>query len=140
MAKDKYSKYFFKNPIVKGKFGPRLRFYSREHPEVGEKNYSLLWNCITEAHTMVEDAHAHPFDQFLHFYSANSLDITQFDAEIEISLGEEGEKHIITEPTILHIPKNTLHCPLVFKVVRKPVIFMNIALTPEYIMHAVRKP
>lgn len=133
MAKSKYAKYFFKNPIVQGKFGPRLIFFSRQHPEVGEKNFSVLWNCVTEAHVMVKDPHAHDFDQFLHFYGANSLDITQFDAEIEISLGEEGEKHVITEPTVLHIPKDTIHCPLNFKVVRKPVIFMNVALTPQYI-------
>jgi hypothetical protein len=49
-----------------------------------------------------------------------------------MSLGEEGEKHIITEPTVLHLPKGTIHCPLNFKVVNKPVIFMNVALTPQY--------
>lgn len=134
MAKDKYGKYFFKNPIMPGKFCPRLIFFSRQHPEVGEKNFSVLWNCITEPFLMVKDAHSHDFDQFLHFYGANSMDITEFDAVIEMSLGEEGEKHIITEPTVLHIPKGTIHCPLNFKVVNKPVIFMNIALTPQYVM------
>ena len=118
IAESKYGKYFFKNPIVKGRFGPRLIFYSRQHPEVGEKNFSVLWNRVTEAHTMVQDAHSHDFDQFLHFYGSNSLDITSFDAEVEISLGEEGEKRLIIEPTILHIPKDTIHCPLIFKAVR----------------------
>jgi hypothetical protein len=131
MAQGKFAKYFFKKPIVQGKFGPRLIFYSRQHPEVGEKDFSVLWNCVTEAYLMVADPHAHDFDQFLHFYGGNSLDITQFDAEVEITL--EGEKYTITEPTVLHIPKNTIHCPLNFKVVRKPVIFMNVALTPQYI-------
>ena len=134
MAKDKYGKYFFKNPIMKGQFCPRLIFFSRQHKEVGEKNFSVLWNCITKPFLMVKDAHTHDFDQFLHFYGANSLDITEFDAVIEMSLGEEGEKHIITEPTVLHIPKDTIHCPLIFKVVNKPVIFMNVALTPQYVM------
>ncbi len=55
-------------------------------------------------------------------------------------MGEEGEKHIITEPTILHIPKDTIHCPLNFKVVNKPVIFMNVALTPQYVMGPPPKP
>jgi len=127
----KFTKYFFKNPIVQGKFGPRLIFYSRQHPEVGEKDFSVLWNCVTEAYLMVADPHAHDFDQFLHFYGGNSLDITQFDAEVEITL--EGETYTITEPTVLHIPKNTIHCPLNFKIVRKPVIFMNVALTPQYV-------
>ena len=133
MATDKYGKYFFKNPIVDGKFCKRLVFFSRQHPEAGEKNFSVLWNCITEPFLMVKDAHAHDFDQFLHFFGANSLDISEFDAVIEMSLGEEGEKHIITEPTVLHLPKGTIHCPLNFKIVNKPVIFMNVALTPQYV-------
>jgi hypothetical protein len=134
MAKDKYGKYFFNNPIVSGMFCDRLIFFSRQHPEVGEKNYSVLWNCVTEPFLMVKEAHAHDFDQFLHFYGADSTNIKKFDAVIEIYLGEECEKHIITGPTVLHIPAGMIHCPLNFKVVNKPVIFMNVALTPQYIM------
>ncbi len=133
MAGGKYDKFFISKPITPGKFCDRLVFYSRNYEAVGEKNYSVLWNCITEPFLMVNDPHSHDFDQFLHFYSANSLDITDFDAEVEMSLGEEGEKHVITEPTVLHIPAGVIHCPLNFKVVNKPVIFMNVALTPEYV-------
>jgi hypothetical protein len=140
VAKDKYGKYFFKNPIVPGKFCDRLIFFSRQHPEVGEKNFSVLWNCITGPFLMVNEPHAHDFDQFLHFYGADPMHMKDFGAVVEISLGEEGEKHIITEPTVLHIPKNTIHCPLNFKVVNKPVIFMNIALTPQYVMGKDGKP
>ena len=130
MAESIYDKWFFRNPIVPGKFVDRLIFYSRDH--VGEKPLSVLWNCITEPYLMVNDPHAHDFDQFLHFYGADSLHIGDFQAEVEITLGEEMEKHVITETTVLYIPAGTLHCPLDFKVVRKPVIFMNVALTPEY--------
>ena len=132
MAEGKYGKYFIKNPISPGKFCDRLMFFSRQHESIGEKNFSVLWNCITEPFFMVNEPHAHKFDQFLHFYGADPLKITDFDAEVEISLGEEGEKHVITEPTVLHIPKDTVHCPLNFKVVNKPIIFMNVALTPQY--------
>lgn len=134
MAKDKYGKYFFKNPIVPGKFCDRLMFFSQQHAETEEKNFSILWNCITEPFLMVNDPHAHDFDQFLHFYSADPKHMKEFDAVVEIYLGKEQEKHIITEPTVLHIPKDTIHCPLNFKTVNKPVIFMNIALTPQYVM------
>lgn len=130
MAGSKYKKYFFEKPIVEGKFAPRLMFFSKQH--AGEKNFSLLWNCITEPFLIAEEAHSHDFDQFLHFYGGNSMNITDFDAEVEFFIGEEGEKHIITEPTIVHIPKGLIHCPLNFKVVNKPVIFMNVALTPQY--------
>jgi hypothetical protein len=132
MAGGKYDKYFIKKPIVPGKFCDRLVFFSRNYEVVGKKNFSILWNCITEPFLMVNDPHSHGFDQFLHFYGADSLHIADFDAVVEISLGEEGEKHIIAEPTVLHIPAGMIHCPLNFKVVNKPVIFMNVALTPEY--------
>ena len=130
MAENKYGKYFFEKPIADGRFAPRLVFYSKNY--VGEKDFSVIWNCITEPFLMAKDPHSHDFDQFLHFYGANSLNITDFDAEVELSLGEEGEKHIITESTVVHIPKGLIHCPLNFKVVNKPVIFMNVALTPQY--------
>ena len=38
------------------------------------------------------------------------------------------EKHLITEPTVLHIPAGVLHGPLEFKKVDGPVVFMNVAL------------
>ncbi|MCJ7604593.1 MAG: hypothetical protein MUO19_00980 [Dehalococcoidales bacterium] len=138
MAEGKYDRWFIKNPIVPGKFCDRLIFFSRNH--VGEKNFSVLWNCITEPFLMVNDPHSHDFDQFLHFYSADSLNITDFDAEVEMSLGNEGEKHVITEPTVLHIPSGMIHCPLNFKVVNEPVVFMNVALTPEYNQPGPPKP
>ena len=133
MSDGKYGKYFIKNPVLEGKFCPRLVFFSRQHEAVGEKNFSVVWNCITEPFLMVQEPHSHDFEQFLHFFGGNSLDITEFDAVIELSLGEECEKHIITEPTVIHLPKDMIHCPLEFKVVNKPVIFMNVALTPQYI-------
>ena len=133
MADTKYGKYLIKNPITPGKFCDRLVFFSREHEVAGEKNYSVLLNCITEPFLMVNDPHSHDFDQFLHFYGADMQNISEFDAEVEISLGEEGEKHVITEPTVLHIPSGMIHCPLEFKMVNKPIIFMNVALTPQYI-------
>ncbi len=131
MAETKYEKYFIDMPILKGHFVPRFVFFSSKF--FGDKQYSVIWNCITEPFTMEEEPHSHDFDQFLHFYGGNSQDITDFDAEVEFSIGEEGEKHIITKNTIIHIPKGMIHCPLVFKVVNKPVIFMNVALTPQYV-------
>ena len=131
MPGGRYGNLFFEKPIVEGRFAPRLKIFSKNF--VGDKNFSLLWNCITQPFLMVEESHTHDFDQFLHFYGADSMDISDFDAEVELSLGEEGEKHIITETTVVHIPKGMLHCPLFFKVINKPVIFMNVALTPEYV-------
>ena len=130
MAANKYDDHFIKEPFTEGRFATRLVFFSQDH--VGDKPLSVLWNCVAEPFMMVETPHTHDFDQFLHFYGGNSMNIADFDAEVELSLGDELEKHVITETTVVHIPKGMLHCPLNFKVVNKPIIFMNVALTPKY--------
>lgn len=126
----KYGKYFIEKATLEGRYAPRLKFYCRDY--FGEKNYSMMWNCIKEPFLMVNEPHSHDFEQFLHFYGGNPLDVNEFDAVVELSLGEECEKHVITETTIVHVPKGMIHCPLEFKVINKPIIFMNVALTPEY--------
>ncbi len=125
-----YDKWFATNPILPGKNCDRLVYQAAEH--VGEKNYSVLWHCITEPFLMVRDPHSHDFDQFLHFFNADSMHVGEFHAELEFTLGAELEKHIITEPTVIHIPAGVLHGPLEFTRVDKPVIFMNVAFTPQY--------
>jgi hypothetical protein len=126
----KYDDLFYTDAVVEGKFGNRMVYQARSH--VGEKNYSMMWNYVSEPFLMVKDPHTHEFDQFLHFFSADSANVAQFPAEIEFSLGEELEKHVITQPTVLHIPAGMLHGPLEFKKVDSPVIFVNVAFTPEY--------
>jgi hypothetical protein len=84
---------------------------------------------------MVSQPHQHEFPQYLHFFSANSDDQRIFDAEIEMSLGEDEahmEKHVITRPTALYIPAGMFHGPLNFKVINKPVVFVDIAVSGDY--------
>ncbi len=127
----KYDELFFtKDLVVEGKFGDRMVYTARNH--VGEKNYSMMWNYVSEPFLMVKDPHTHEFDQFLHFFNADSANVREFPAEIEFTLGEELEKHLITGPTVLHIPAGMLHGPLEFKKVDGPVIFINVAFAPEY--------
>ena len=60
--------------------------------------------------------------------------ITDFDAEIEMCLGEgeEQEKYLITEPTVVRIPAGVYHGPLEYKRIGKPVTFISVFLAPEY--------
>ena len=64
-------------------------------------------------------------DQILVFMCSDSADSADFDAEIEFSLGEEQEKYIITKPTMIYVPRGLAHCPLNFKRIGKPVMFVN---------------
>lgn len=130
MAETKYGKLIKKEPIIDAEFAPAIALIGGDTFE--GLNCSVIWKYFTAPHMMEEEPHAHDFDQLICFFGSNPLNIKEFDAEIEMSLGEEGEKHIITSTTIVHLPKGLIHCPLYFKKVVKPFIFMNIALTPRY--------
>jgi len=52
---------------------------------------------------------------------------------VEIWLGEEMEKHTITESTIVHVPAGLLHCPMNYKRISKPIMLINITLGGEYV-------
>ncbi len=79
-----------------------------------------------------ETPHTHKFDEFLIFLGAELPDLcSSFDAEIDLWMGPEMEKHTITSTTIVYIPKGVQHAPLNFRAIRKPVLFHALYLGPS---------
>lgn len=78
--------------------------------------------------------HRHAKDEYLVFLGASFPNVFDFDARIEFTLGkgEETETFVITKPTIIRIPAGTYHCPLNFKEVNKPVLFLATLFTPMF--------
>ena len=93
-------------------------------------DFSLGWSYLTEPFLMVAEAHTHDFDQVLFLLGGNPASVGEFDAEIEMSLGDPPEKHLIDYPSCIYIPAGLLHCPLNVKTVNKPVMFIDITLSP----------
>jgi hypothetical protein len=89
---------------------------------------SLGYHCISKPMSF-DRPHSHDFPEMLGFIGGDPLDITDFGAEIEITLGEEREVHFINTPAVIAMPAGLLHCPIVFKKVEKPLIFLEISLT-----------
>jgi len=78
-------------------------------------------------------SHHHDVDEYLFFLGGQLPDLTaNFDAEIEIFLGPEYERHIITKPCILYIPRGFEHNPMDIKRVGKPLVFMPLLLSPYF--------
>jgi hypothetical protein len=100
--------------------------------------FRMDWFAVTEPFLMINDPHTHDFDQFLAFQNADATNVNDFDAEVILYLGEKGkqEKLVIKESCFVHVPAGMVHTPLEFKKINKPIVFMDIALTQEYI----RKP
>ena len=128
MAETKYGKYVIKEPLGKGFQVERLEAHGIDL----NAGCTMFYQAIKEPAQMIKDTHKHDFHQLLCFMGGNPLDMRDFGAEVELSLGEEGEKHIINTTTIVNIPAGLPHCPLNFKRIDKPIVFLEIMLAGKY--------
>jgi hypothetical protein len=131
MAENKYGKHVMPAPISK----VPLEGYAWEslyaHKGELDADCTLAFHYITE--TFEEGPpHKHNAQQVMAFLGSNLENIRDFDAEIELALGDELEIQTITEPSVVSIPPGLLHCPLRFKRLGKPVIFLEIAFERSY--------
>ena len=141
MPKSKYDKYFTEECVIEvppkdGK-GKSVFMTSTRHLQEKWGGGHLSVDCmhIVRPHVMITQPHKHEFAQYLHFFSENPNDARDFDAEIEFTVGdsaENGEKRIITKPTAVYVAAGLFHGPLVFKVINKPVLFIDVAVTGKY--------
>lgn len=127
MSKRKYDDLIFSEPIVEGEFAPKIGL-----KDFTGLNIRLAYNCVSEPFLMIDKPHKHEYDQYLVFIGGNPRNIKDFQAEVELFLGEENEKCVINKTTIVYIPPGLVHCPLNFIKVDSPVIFMDIYGGTDY--------
>jgi hypothetical protein len=141
MAASKYDKYFTDEVVfeLKDKEGkPTGRYATSTRPlqeKFGGGHLSVDFFPILQPHVMITQPHKHEFAQYLNFFSSNFEDARDFDAVIEFTVGdtpENGQKYIIKKPTSVYVAAGLYHGPLIFKVINKPVIFVDIAATGKY--------
>jgi hypothetical protein len=137
MSKGKYSQYVISAPTLKGDFPPLAqRMVYDGLLKGGSGNVGIRYSYFYGPPFQFEVPHKHDYDQFLCFLGTPE-DVRVFDAEVEIWLGEEKEKHTITESTIVHVPAGLLHCPMNYKRISKPIMLINITLGGEYVKKGV---
>jgi hypothetical protein len=136
MAEKKYEKYLTTNCLQPHPTKEGVFLTSTRNLDWSCKgNYSIDCFFLADPRIMITQPHQHEFTQYLHFFSANPDDAKEFDAEVEISLGEDKnnmEKYTITVPTAVYIPAGLFHGPLNFKKINKPILFVDLALTGTY--------
>jgi hypothetical protein len=135
MAKRKYEKYVATNIIEenkhKGVLGP-THMWARGKDVWDGAPYCVGMRYHAESYEGLPIPHLHNYDKIFVFLGSNPKDMSEFDAEIHMSMGEEQEKYVITKPTAFYIPKGLIHCPLTWVKVNKPVMFTEICMTPTY--------
>jgi hypothetical protein len=131
MVDTKYGKYVIKALAnQEQRLGKVVHLFGGQH--FSGTDFSPAWVGITAPLFMLKEGHTHDYDEYLFFWGTNAADIDEFEAEVDLCLGEEEEKHIITTPAVVYVPKGLKHCPLNFRVVNKPIMFMDISIFPEY--------
>lgn len=126
----KYDQYVIQKPVGIGGFGPEF-IYTGEQDY--KSNFTIMFLRITEPTLMEEYAHSHDFPIYLYFMSFDNDKWGELDADIEIGLGPEREIHKITQTTSVYIPPGMIHCPLHFKRVGKPILFIHATLAANYV-------
>ncbi len=141
MSRAELEKYFRKSLVTAPTphpevSAPRLGLHS--DAGYGQRDFSMSWWAITEPFQMVDECHAHDFDQFLVFAGGDLTNMVDLGGEVELTLSLDGknlEKFVITEATTVFVPAGLYHCPLNFKKVndpKKPVLFHDLFFSPEY--------
>ncbi|HSW38955.1 MAG TPA: twin-arginine translocation signal domain-containing protein, partial [Acidobacteriota bacterium] len=130
---DKYSQYLFTG--LKDELSAMIPSFGAPAPyfrgawQIPGASINIGWQVVTRPNFMEKEGHHHLVDEYFAFFGAQVPDIwSSFDAEIELCLGPDEEKHIITEPTFVFIPKGLHHCPCNFKIINKPLLFQAIHL------------
>ncbi len=104
---------------------------------IGERDFksefSLIVLPVTRPMLMEPHPHAHDFDIYLTFYGHHPDGMKELGGEVEFYIGKEQEKYVFTTPTSFFIPKGTIHCPLHFKVVNKPIMLVHATLATKYV-------
>ncbi|MCQ2452141.1 MAG: hypothetical protein MJ075_03280 [Oscillospiraceae bacterium] len=77
----------------------------------------------------------HCADEYLVFTGADMNNFFEFDAEVDVWLGEDPEAmemYTLTQPTIIRVPPKLYHCPVNFRVINKPIVFSAVYLDGDW--------
>ena len=131
MTESQYGKYILKEPKGQLHDGTEFEGFLASPEKLGLECQILFSAIIKESLEGDEpEPHVHDFPHVMCFFGSNPLDLYDFDAEIEFYLG--GEKQIIDAPSVVTVPAGLVHCPLIFKRIGKPVMWVEVMLTSHY--------
>jgi hypothetical protein len=101
-----------------------------------EKAHLYMDFTAVEKELPMEVPHTHhAVDEYLVFTGSNLNDFFEFDAEVDVFLGEDPERmelFTITQPTIIRVPPKLYHCPVNFRRITKPIVFSAVYLDGDW--------
>lgn len=132
MAESKYGKYIIRQTRPNPKGLPAIPVAFEGANDWSGIQHRMVWNHVLKPTVLESEPHSHNFEEFLCFMACDPTSPFDFGAEIEVSLGKEGEKHTIDHASIVCVPKGVMHGPINFKKVTRPVLFCDIYMATEH--------
>ena len=74
--------------------------------------------------------HFHEYKEILGFYGTNPEDPWDLGGEVEFWV--DGEQHILTRSTMVFLPPNIPHCPLIVNRVDTPIFHFSVVMNDVY--------
>ena len=131
---DKYVYTLPKNNHEWGNTYATPRAYFNGNDSMQGSNLRMGFSAILSEHVAQFPHFHHSVEEYYWFLGNDLTKIFDFDAEIEIWLGEDRdnlEKHVITSPSLVRIPPRFWHGPINYKRVGKPVTFSSMYFSGE---------
>lgn len=125
-----------------GDWCPCPQAYFRGQTYMAEATYDIGFQLYCNT-VDAEVTHFHSSgEEYIFFMGADPKNPMDFDAEIEMTIGEDSEhleSKLITSPTVVRLPPNTWHAPIKFRKVNKPVLFQAAYLAGTWgVIHRVK--
>lgn len=104
------------------------RFNGNDAP--GSNFYFLHWvmpnDYSADEFKVGHPPHSHEEAEILFHIGIDPLNPTDLGAEIEFTIGEEMETHVVNKSTAIFIPAGVPHCPYRIIKVERPYIFLEV--------------
>jgi len=135
MKNTKYRGYFSEEIVQKSPYpgvtSPAVRYAGGK----GGDDLTFDWNCVAQPLAVRDVPRCPDRDQFIFFAGTDLDDFRQFGAKVRLSLGPEKIERVITEPTLVYIPRGLVYGPLSFTEVDAPIVWMNFWVAPQFSKH-----
>jgi hypothetical protein len=141
MAKTKYGQYFFSGLPATDPMAARqviAGLSGKVFPE--SHQYFIRWiqraplgmTGATSWEQVGHGPHKHKTPEIVAHLGTNPDDPMDLGGEVEMCMGPEMEKHIITRSTLVYIPAELIHAPWIIHRVDRPWIFVTVCQEPNH--------
>lgn len=132
MKNTKYRGYFSEEIIEKSPYpgvaSPAVRYTGGK----GGDDLTFDWHCVARPLTVEDVPRSPDRDQFILFAGTDLDDLRRFGAAVRLCLGAEKTERVITQPTLVYVPRGLAYGPLSFAEVEAPIVWMNFWVAPRF--------